>query len=736
MATANEAWMDAMIRHQVGLMRLAPGISAKVNGLLNESEIDLQQQIQKRYQQGLSTARADALLKSMQTVRSESWKNVNKVWADEFTELAKTEPEFLDETLRAVSPAQLEVTLPTASRMAAIAKSTPFEGLVMKDWAQRVAAGDLDRLLRGVKVGLAQGQNVDQISKRLFGTVQMKGTDGLTQITRNNADSITRTAVNAIANAAKQEFYQENSDILDLEVFLATLDARTTLLCASNDNKQFPLGKGPIPPLHWRCRSLRLAIINGEVIGNRPAREFTEKQMLGEYADKHGLGKVTDRDQLPKGHKTAYDTYARGRMRELTGQVPAKLSYDEWLRRQSPEFQNEVLGPARAKMFREGMKLDKFVNREGDTLTLDQLRKADQAALNVTPRTPPPPAVSVAPTPPPAPATPKVDLDALKARDEALRREQEALRAKREAERVAAAKAEMASRPSKASDILRKSTVIDSNPAMSQAGIDEVLGTVDEAGWTKLLGRSNAKLTFKNNLKGDVNGRAWFTNGNIEIKMRRLHGPKTDNWSASEAGANQLEQVTLTTIHEFGHEVHLYYSTTGANSAEAVTRYMVDQRISSTFKKRKLITKYAETNHKEYWAESFAKFHYDPDWLFQTSPEAYEMVVDVLKMRGLPANSLQLKTRWASRPAATPVPKEQPKIARWEPPAEPVVRKMPTVEPAVKKTEAGISLTQKYGKKTDAEVFKFLEKKVMDVFQAVTMEQLNDYRYLMSLGFK
>jgi hypothetical protein len=47
-------------------------------------------------------------------------------------------------------------------------------------------------------------------------------------------------------------------------------------------------------------------------------------------------------------------TRARQRKRDLTGQVPAKLSYDQWLRTQTKEFQDEVLGPRRAQMFRDG----------------------------------------------------------------------------------------------------------------------------------------------------------------------------------------------------------------------------------------------------------------------------------------------------------------------------------------------------------------------------------------------
>jgi SPP1 gp7 family putative phage head morphogenesis protein len=388
MATANEAWLDALVRHQVGLMRLAPAISDKVNRLLNDSEADIKAQILARAERGMSTVRLDGLLKSIKLVRQKAWGRVRKEWATRLLEIAKWEPEFLDETLKAVVPSTLDVTLPTAAALGSMVQATPFEGRVMSDWASRVEAQDLARIEQQIKIGLHQGQSSRDIASRIVGTVQMRGMDGVTQITRNNANAITRTAVNAISNAAKQAFYAENEHLFDQEVFMAVLDARTTIRCASLDNKKFKLGQGPVPPLHWNCRSLRLAIINDEVIGNRPAREFTKQQLLREYSQKEGFRAPKERDGLPSGHKGSYDRYARKRMRELTGQVPAHTSYQDWLMRQSKAFQDDVLGPKRGELFRSGkFTLDKFVNRNGDKLTIEQLMKLDRTEL---PRATPP----------------------------------------------------------------------------------------------------------------------------------------------------------------------------------------------------------------------------------------------------------------------------------------------------------------------------------------------------------
>lgn len=380
--TANQAFQDALIRHQVGLARMAPGITAKINSLLMATEDDIVDQITARELKGLSTTKLTGTLKAIKTVRSDAWKKSGITWQKEMEDIALHEAQFLDMTLNTVSPAVLNITLPEPDKLKALVQSTPFEGDVLSGWASRQEASDLARIEQSIRIGMTQGESSDDIARRIVGTRQYHKTDGVTQISRNNADSITRTAVNAISNAAKQEFYGDNQDIFDLEVFLATLDSRTTLVCAKNDHKQFAHGIGPVPPLHWRCRSLRMAMINGEFVGSRPARNFTEKQLLREYSAQEGFKAPKTRDLLPKGTKGGYDQFARRRMRELTGTVPASMTYQQWLSQQTVEVQNDILGPKRALLFRQGkFTLDRFVNRNGDTLTLAQLAARDRAAL-------------------------------------------------------------------------------------------------------------------------------------------------------------------------------------------------------------------------------------------------------------------------------------------------------------------------------------------------------------------
>ncbi len=385
--TANELWFDALVRHQVYLMRVSGGIRNDINGLLNATERDMVDRIHAVLvgKTRLSPARlrkAESLIEQLKQIRTEVWIEADGVWKETMKDLTVTEVEQTNRMLKTVSPADLSTQLPATTKLKSLVKTHPFEGRILGSWSKKIAADDISRIASQVRIGVVQGETTQQIARRIVGSAKLKGADGVTQITRRNAEAITRTAVNSFSNAAREMYFAENQDIFDKEVFVATLDGRTTPICMSLDGKRFPVGEGAIPPMHFSCRSLRVAEINGDLVGKRPAKSTTQGMMLKKYAKQNDLGKITKRGQLPRGHKGKYDVFARGEMRRMTGRMPSKVTYQMFLGRQSVAFQDDVLGPTRGLLFRKGgLKLDKFVDKSGKTIRLDQLADTDAAAF-------------------------------------------------------------------------------------------------------------------------------------------------------------------------------------------------------------------------------------------------------------------------------------------------------------------------------------------------------------------
>lgn len=388
MTTANEALFDSLIRHQIFLLRFSGSVRNKIYELLNATEQDIAEKIRDRLRNanGLSSPadlrRLDVVLRLVKNIRSEAWQESESLWASEIIELAKTEPETLNKMIIATAPVVVDTSLPSPKTLKAIVTSKPFEGRTLKEWARKIADEDLRRIENQIRLGMVSGESSAQIARRVVGSAKLKGADGVTEITRRQAASITRTAVNFTANQARTEYLKENKDILAKEQYVATLDSRTTAVCRANDGKLFKLGEGPIPPLHFNCRSLRVPFLEDSILVERPAKPVTEKMLLREFAEKNKIKSVSSRNNLPFGTKRKFDKYKRQRIRELTGQIPSATNYQEWLTRQSKEFQDDVLGSTKGKLFREGnLKLDRFVNRTGDELNLSELARKEAQAF-------------------------------------------------------------------------------------------------------------------------------------------------------------------------------------------------------------------------------------------------------------------------------------------------------------------------------------------------------------------
>lgn len=386
--TANQEFFDALIRHQIGLLRMSGSIRNDILALLNKTELEIADKIRARLanHRGLTTPRAvqrlERLLRSIRATRLTAWNQVTAKWVEEMHALAKAEPVLVDGMLKTTVPVTLETTMPAANLLRAIVTTRPFEGRTLRQWAQSIRRADIARIEGSIKIGMIQGESSSAIARRVVGTTRLAGRNGVTEITRRQATAITRTAVNAISNAAKREFYRANADLFTKEMYVATLDSRTTFICMSLDGKKFPVGEGSIPPMHIQCRSLRVAVIGEEAIGQRPARAVTRRGTLREFSRREGLSGIASRGDLPRGFKGRFDTFETARLRELTGRIPAKVSYGEWLGTQSRAFQDDVLGPTRGRLFRGGqLNLDKFVNRAGDEIPLSSLARLHRDAF-------------------------------------------------------------------------------------------------------------------------------------------------------------------------------------------------------------------------------------------------------------------------------------------------------------------------------------------------------------------
>jgi SPP1 gp7 family putative phage head morphogenesis protein len=224
-----------------------------------------------------------------------------------------------------------------------------------------IAVDQAERFSQVVRNGLLTGETTPSIAKRLIGNLQfgeeaktvrqlVAAGGQATAVADNQIMALVRTSINQVANSASQQVYEANQDITKKYRYVATLDSRTSSICAALDGREFEYGKGPMPPQHFNCRSTTVPIIDPDIL---PPSTIAKRA-------------------------------------SADGPVPINTSYGQWLaEKQKGETnadlrarQEKTLGPGKVPYFnrlvdkygaRDAMA--KLVRDDGSELTLEQLRK-------------------------------------------------------------------------------------------------------------------------------------------------------------------------------------------------------------------------------------------------------------------------------------------------------------------------------------------------------------------------
>jgi SPP1 gp7 family putative phage head morphogenesis protein len=335
--SSNTFMIDAASRHSVLLQRYSAGleagaadsVSAALNGVVSDlatlegrNKRSLRLQIVSNYRSQLTSLEAELY--------------------DELIELAGSEDDFsvemFEEAINATIDAVDDNVLVNAVDNANI-DVVEGQRITIPQMLSQFTAAKSRQINTILQDGFTEGLTQDQLISRVREAQPLQ---------RRQAASLVRTGTNAVSSIARYESMLANSDVLKGYEWVSTLDSRTSNVCIARDGVVYSFKKSnPKPPAHFSCRSTIVPKVDprydllSDVTGDRPS-----------------IG-------------------ADG-----VEQVNAQSTYGGWLRKQPAIFQNEVLGPARAKLFRQGgLSVSKFVNFDGKTYTLDELRALNPLAF-------------------------------------------------------------------------------------------------------------------------------------------------------------------------------------------------------------------------------------------------------------------------------------------------------------------------------------------------------------------
>lgn len=353
----NDLIADEFVAHGIDLLRYEAGARKRIQALLSDLEKELVAEIAKVDPTGVREGyRAKRLAKLLEQVREtirSGYRSLSKELVGDLKDLAGIEASFVANTINGQAGVAIATSTIAPAQLTAIAGDVLVQGAPVADWWSRQAGDVLEKFTDQMRVGIAAGETSSDLIRRVRGG-RKNGelVRGFMEVSRRNADSLVRSATQAVAEAAKETVYEANADIMAAVVWTSTLDSRTTVMCAVRDGKRYtvkdhkPIGhslpwdSGP-GNLHWGCRST-----------SRP--ETKSWRDLG-----------LDIDDLPPGTRASMD-----------GQVAADLTFENWLSKQSTARQDAVLGNGRADLWRDGkITFRDLLDQNGRELSLEELRR-------------------------------------------------------------------------------------------------------------------------------------------------------------------------------------------------------------------------------------------------------------------------------------------------------------------------------------------------------------------------
>lgn len=354
----NERIQDRTIRHMLFLEGLKTRQANEVDAfIVNEIIPDLQDQLAARlarienlgFDQGpATTQRIETQIAALQNISRRFNGDIKGMVQGELFELANDEVRWQVGVINSEAGVPIEMALPDPQQLQAAVTVQPFDGRNMDQWFQSLEDATRRRIGDEVRRGITEGRTIGQHVRAIAGTRSAGFTDGIIQTSRREAEAIVRTAVGHTQTVARDQVFEANSDIVKGVVWNSVLDTRSCPVCGSRDGKFFRIGENrPQIPAHVNCRCAYSPVL----------KSFRE------------LG--LDIDEAPPGLRASMD-----------GSVPKDLSYNQWLKRQSVEIQEEALGPKRAALFRKGeLDVQNFVSRRGNVKTLAQIREIEKDAF-------------------------------------------------------------------------------------------------------------------------------------------------------------------------------------------------------------------------------------------------------------------------------------------------------------------------------------------------------------------
>jgi len=352
---APERLIEVSTRHQVYLERLKTGEANKYASFLQDIDRQVRLRLAGKDLTSFTRNRLEKLVDSVSKDISIIQGDWRKAARADIIALAQYEAGFEVRALQDVI--QHNFTTPDLNQLRSAIMTNPLQVIgidngrlldpFMREWTGKTE----QRVSGAIRAGYYQGQTTNQILQTIRGTRAGRFQDGILAMSNKDASMMVRTAVQHAATQAREQVWQDNSDIVKKVRWVSTLDSSTTEQCAALDGLEFPIDSGPRPPIHIGCRSTVVAVLD---------ERFA---VLREGATRSSRG-------------------ADG-----VESVDANQTYYSWLKTQPAAFQDSAIGVTRGRLLRDGgLSAQRFqelsIGKTWEPLTIAEMRQLEPTAFS------------------------------------------------------------------------------------------------------------------------------------------------------------------------------------------------------------------------------------------------------------------------------------------------------------------------------------------------------------------
>jgi SPP1 gp7 family putative phage head morphogenesis protein len=332
---------DQILRHSLEILRLSAGEQARADAMMAELIAELRMLL-------LSRDVSAATKRDIEAIIAEADRAIAAKYAELATSVDTHELALIVAEKTAHLVEGVGATMPTAARLASLTKDVLIDGAPSSAWWSKQAEDTAFKFAAQVRQGVINNETQAQIVQRIVGK---NGEPGIMDVARRNARALVHSSVMNAANQARLASFRAMSAHIAGVRWLATLDGHTCPRCAALDGQGWTLDGEKLPgtevtfqapPIHWNDRCVLSPIPKGldEIFPGMDAK------------------------------------IAAASMRaSKDGPIAAKVTFNDFLHRQSPAFIDKMLGKGRADLFNAGkITVRDLVSGTGRELTLDELR--------------------------------------------------------------------------------------------------------------------------------------------------------------------------------------------------------------------------------------------------------------------------------------------------------------------------------------------------------------------------